>query len=81
LIYIYKLIKLYISIKKESHESKQSQNDAKEIPKVMNQISRLKQNSIKDAIPVIKAPKRQASSRFHVTGQIELEKLVKFKGI
>ena len=65
--------------KKETSEQKQ-QND-KEIPKVINQISRLKQNSIKDAIPVIKAPKRQASSRFHVSGQIELEKLVKFKGI
>eukprot|EP00833_Pecoramyces_ruminatium_P011003 jgi/Orpsp1_1/1185035/evm.model.c7180000092058.1 len=65
----------------KSHESKQSQNDTKEIPKVMNQISRLKQSSVKDAIPVIKAPKRQASSRFHVTGQIELEKLVKFKDV
>jgi serine/threonine-protein phosphatase 2A regulatory subunit B' len=66
---------------KEIHESKQAQNEPKEIPKVMNQISRLKQSSIKDAIPVIKAPKRQASSRFHVTGQIELEKLVKFKDV
>jgi len=67
---------------KESNntEPKQSQSE-KEIPKVINQISRLKQSSVKDAIPVIKTPKRQASSRFHVTGQIELEKLVKFKDV
>jgi len=69
------------SAKASKETSEQKQQNDKEIPKVINQISRLKQNSIKDAIPVIKAPKRQASSRFHVSGQIELEKLVKFKDV
>jgi serine/threonine-protein phosphatase 2A regulatory subunit B' len=34
----------------------------------------------KDTIPIAKTPKRQKSSRFHVSEKVELEKLPSFKG-
>lgn len=36
--------------------------------------------SQKDTIPLLKTPKRQKSSRFHITEKVELEKLPAFKG-
>ena len=51
----------------------------KEIPK-NGPINRIK-NASKDTIPIAVGPRRQHSSRFHVTEKIELEKLVGFKGI
>ena len=36
--------------------------------------------SQKDTIPLLKTPKRQKSSRFHITEKVELEKLPPFKG-
>ena len=51
----------------------------KEMPKT-GPLSRLK-NTPKDIIPVSKVPRRQRSSRFHVTDKVELEKLPAFKGI
>jgi serine/threonine-protein phosphatase 2A regulatory subunit B' len=50
----------------------------KEIPK-SGPISRIK-NTPKDNIPVAKTPRRQRSSRFHVSEKVELEKLSNFKG-
>jgi serine/threonine-protein phosphatase 2A regulatory subunit B' len=50
----------------------------KDIPK-SGPINRLK-NTPKDVIPISKTPRRQRSSRFHVTEHIELEKLAAFKG-
>ena len=50
----------------------------KEVPK-SGTISRLK-NAPKDLIPLSKTPRRQRSSRFHVTERVELEKLPNFKG-
>lgn len=35
----------------------------------------------KDILPTMKTPKRQKSSRFHVSEQVELEKLQNLKGI
>jgi serine/threonine-protein phosphatase 2A regulatory subunit B' len=55
-----------------------STNGHKEMPK-SGPISRLK-NAPKDTIPVSKTPRRQRSSRFHVTEKVELEKLPAFKG-
>jgi len=51
----------------------------KEIPN-NGPINRIK-NASKDTIPIAVGPRRQHSSRFHVTEKIELEKLVGFKGI
>jgi serine/threonine-protein phosphatase 2A regulatory subunit B' len=51
---------------------------SKEVPK-NSQISRLKIGA-KDNIPVSKTPRRQRSSRFHVSEKVELEKLLGFKG-
>ncbi|KAG0221109.1 hypothetical protein BGX31_010179, partial [Mortierella sp. GBA43] len=48
----------------------------KEVPK-SGPINRMK-NSPKDVIPVIKSPRRQRSSRFHVTERITLERLEAF---
>ena len=36
--------------------------------------------SQKDTIPLLKTPKRQKSSRFHIAEKVELEKLPPFKG-
>jgi len=51
----------------------------KEIPK-NGPINRIK-NASKDTIPIAVGPRRQHSSRFHVTEKIELEKLVGFKDV
>ncbi|RKO97493.1 hypothetical protein CXG81DRAFT_14637, partial [Caulochytrium protostelioides] len=51
----------------------------KEIPK-SGPLSRLK-NTPKDGIPISKTPRRQRSSRFHVTERVELEKLPSFKEV
>ncbi|ORX79184.1 protein phosphatase 2A regulatory B subunit [Anaeromyces robustus] len=51
----------------------------KEIPK-NGPINRIK-NASKDTIPIAVGPRRQHSSRFHVTERIELEKLVGFKDV
>ena len=51
---------------------------AREVPK-SGALNRLK-TTPKDAIPISKTPRRQRSSRFHVTERVELEKLVSFKG-
>ncbi|KAI9209749.1 phosphatase 2A regulatory B subunit-domain-containing protein [Polychytrium aggregatum] len=51
----------------------------REIPK-SGPLNRLK-NGPKDTIPVSKAPRRQRSSRFHVTERVELEKLSNFKDV
>ncbi|KAJ3118572.1 hypothetical protein HDU96_000524 [Phlyctochytrium bullatum] len=51
----------------------------REVPK-SGALNRIK-NSPKDAIPISKTPRRQRSSRFHVTERVELEKLVSFKDV
>ncbi|KAI8816176.1 phosphatase 2A regulatory B subunit-domain-containing protein [Fimicolochytrium jonesii] len=51
----------------------------KEIPK-SGPLNRLK-NTPKDTVPISKAPRRQRSSRFHVTERVELEKLPGFKDV
>lgn len=53
--------------------------DGKEIP-INGPINRIK-NASKDTIPIAVGPKRQHSSRFHVTEKIELEKLVGFNEV
>ncbi|KAI8801527.1 phosphatase 2A regulatory B subunit-domain-containing protein [Cladochytrium replicatum] len=50
-----------------------------EVPK-SGPLNRLK-NTPKDAIPISKTPRRQRSSRFHVTERVELEKLVNLKDV
>ena len=60
-------------------DSTTSIGSTKEVPKASSTISRLK-NTPKDTIPISKAPRRQRSSRFHVTERVELEKLAGFKG-
>ena len=58
-------------------QPKEMSKDPKEVPKV-NAINRLKS---KDSTPVVnKSPRRQRSSRFHVSEKVELEKLPGFKG-
>ncbi|KAJ3333699.1 Serine/threonine-protein phosphatase 2A 56 kDa regulatory subunit delta isoform [Blyttiomyces sp. JEL0837] len=52
---------------------------SREVPK-SGALNRLK-NSPKDTIPISKTPRRQRSSRFHVTERVELEKLVSFKDV
>ncbi|KAJ3058502.1 Serine/threonine-protein phosphatase 2A 56 kDa regulatory subunit delta isoform, partial [Podochytrium sp. JEL0797] len=52
----------------------------REIPKVGGAMNRLK-GAPKDTIPISKAPRRQRSSRFHVTERVELEKLPNFKDV
>ncbi|KAI8854438.1 phosphatase 2A regulatory B subunit-domain-containing protein [Chytridium lagenaria] len=52
---------------------------SREVPK-SGALNRIK-NSPKDAIPISKTPRRQRSSRFHVTERVELEKLVSFKDV
>ncbi|CAJ0758727.1 8436_t:CDS:2, partial [Entrophospora sp. SA101] len=49
----------------------------KEEPPKRDPLNRLK-NTPKDVIPISKAPRRQRSSRFHVTEKVELEKLPNF---
>eukprot|EP00158_Paraphelidium_tribonemae_P005414 Partr_v1_DN27321_c0_g1_i8_m46381 putative Protein phosphatase 2A regulatory B subunit (B56 family) len=49
----------------------------KDVPK-SGPINRLK-NAPKDSIPISKTPRRQRSSRFHVTEKVELEKLPAFR--
>ncbi|KAI9104097.1 phosphatase 2A regulatory B subunit-domain-containing protein [Phlyctochytrium arcticum] len=51
----------------------------KEMPK-SGPLNRLK-NTPKDTVPISKTPRRQRSSRFHVTERVELEKLVGFKDV
>ncbi|KAJ1566305.1 Serine/threonine-protein phosphatase 2A 56 kDa regulatory subunit delta isoform, partial [Cladochytrium tenue] len=51
----------------------------REVPK-SGPLGRLK-NSPKDSIPLSKTPRRQRSSRFHVTERVELEKLSCFKDV
>ncbi|KAJ3044123.1 Serine/threonine-protein phosphatase 2A 56 kDa regulatory subunit gamma isoform [Rhizophlyctis rosea] len=51
----------------------------KEIPK-SGPLNRIK-NSPKDTIPISKTPRRQRSSRFHVTERVDLEKLANFKDV
>lgn len=53
-------------------------SNGKEVPKAAS-INRLK-NAAKEGLPISKAPRRQRSSRFHVTEHVELEKLAGFKG-
>ena len=48
-------------------------------PKTSGAIDRIK-NAPKDYIPISRTPKRQRSSRFHITENIELEKLPNLKG-
>ncbi|KAI8834955.1 phosphatase 2A regulatory B subunit-domain-containing protein [Chytriomyces cf. hyalinus JEL632] len=52
----------------------------REVPKAGGPLSRLK-GAPKDTIPISKAPRRQRSSRFHVTERVELEKLPSFKDV
>jgi serine/threonine-protein phosphatase 2A regulatory subunit B' len=40
-----------------------------------------KMKNAKDTLPIAKTPKRQKSSRFHVSEKVELEKLPNLKGI
>ncbi|KAJ3151676.1 Serine/threonine-protein phosphatase 2A 56 kDa regulatory subunit delta isoform [Geranomyces variabilis] len=54
-------------------------NADKEVPK-SGPLNRLK-NTPKDTVPVSKAPRRQRSSRFHVTERVELEKLPGIKDV
>ncbi|KAJ3192130.1 Serine/threonine-protein phosphatase 2A 56 kDa regulatory subunit gamma isoform, partial [Entophlyctis luteolus] len=49
-------------------------------PKAGGALSRLK-GAPKDTIPVSKAPRRQRSSRFHVTERVDLERLPNFKDV
>lgn len=51
----------------------------REIPK-SGPINRLK-NHPKETVPISKSPKRQRSSRFHVTERVELEKLPNLKDV
>ncbi|KAJ3020269.1 UNVERIFIED_CONTAM: Serine/threonine-protein phosphatase 2A 56 kDa regulatory subunit delta isoform [Siphonaria sp. JEL0065] len=51
----------------------------REVPKAGG-LNRLK-GAPKDTIPISKAPRRQRSSRFHVTERVELEKLPGFKDV
>ncbi|KAI9358579.1 phosphatase 2A regulatory B subunit-domain-containing protein [Zopfochytrium polystomum] len=51
----------------------------REVPK-SGPLNRLK-NSPKDTIPISKTPRRQRSSRFHITERVELEKLNGFKDV
>ncbi|CAH1766886.1 9112_t:CDS:10 [Entrophospora sp. SA101] len=53
---------------------------SKEEPPKRDPLNRLK-NTPKDVIPISKAPRRQRSSRFHVTEKVELEKLPNFNEI
>lgn len=55
------------------------ESGGREIPK-SGPINRLK-NQPKDSVPISKSPKRQRSSRFHVTERVELEKLPNLKGM
>jgi len=50
-------------------------NKERDVPKTA--ITRLK-NAPKDSIPISKTPRRQKSSRFHVTEKVELEKMPNF---
>lgn len=55
----------------------------KEVPK-SGPFNRLKQNATgapKDTLPVMKSPRKQRSSRFHITEKIELEKLPNFNEV
>ncbi|CAH1767535.1 14080_t:CDS:10, partial [Entrophospora sp. SA101] len=52
----------------------------KEEPPKRDPLNRLK-NTPKDVIPISKAPRRQRSSRFHVTEKVELEKLPNFNEV
>ncbi|KAI9002685.1 phosphatase 2A regulatory B subunit-domain-containing protein [Gaertneriomyces semiglobifer] len=51
----------------------------KEMPK-SGPLNRLK-NTPKDTVPISKTPRRQRSSRFHVSERVELEKLMSFKEV
>ena len=59
--------------------SKDKKTVGKEMPKT-GPIDRVK-NAPKDTIPLSKAPRRQRSSRFHVSERVELEKLPAFKDV
>ncbi|CAG8717899.1 13679_t:CDS:2, partial [Ambispora leptoticha] len=53
---------------------------SKDEPPKRDPLNRLK-NTPKDVIPLSKAPRRQRSSRFHVTEKVELEKLPNFNEV
>ncbi|CAG8728770.1 3850_t:CDS:10, partial [Funneliformis caledonium] len=53
---------------------------SKEEPPKRDPLNRLK-GTPKDVIPISKAPRRQRSSRFHVTEKVELEKLPNFNEV
>ncbi|CAG8460088.1 3770_t:CDS:10 [Ambispora gerdemannii] len=53
---------------------------SKDEPPKRDPLNRLK-NTPKDVIPISKAPRRQRSSRFHVTERVELEKLPNFNEV
>ncbi|KAJ3101141.1 Serine/threonine-protein phosphatase 2A 56 kDa regulatory subunit delta isoform [Physocladia obscura] len=50
------------------------------VPKAGGALSRLK-GAPKDTIPISKVPRRQRSSRFHITERVELERLPGFKDV
>lgn len=58
---------------------KPSVDGSREVPK-SGALTRIK-NMPKDSAPVNKSPRRQRSSRFHVTERVELEKLMGFKDV
>jgi hypothetical protein len=62
-----------------SPASNSHKSHSKEEPPKRDPLNRLK-GTPKDVIPISKAPRRQRSSRFHVTEKVELEKLPNFNG-
>lgn len=71
-----------INLKKETNPSisvTQSTTLASASASKTGQIAKIKNG--KDTLPVAKTPKRQKSSRFHVTEKVELEKLPNLKGL
>ncbi|CAG8513415.1 9853_t:CDS:2, partial [Acaulospora colombiana] len=54
---------------------------SKEEPPKRDPLNRLIKGTPKDSIPLSKGPRRQRSSRFHVTEKVELEKLPNFNEV
>ncbi|CAB4409748.1 unnamed protein product [Rhizophagus irregularis] len=63
-----------------SPASNPHKSHSKEEPPKRDPLNRLK-GTPKDVIPISKAPRRQRSSRFHVTEKVELEKLPNFNEV
>lgn len=67
------------SVPSSASAHKPATSGDREVPK-SGPLQRLK-NGPKDVIPISKTPRRQRSSRFHVTERVELEKLSNFKDV